>query len=517
MRNIKFPKYRKVDPNYMTQFNTLLFGSSTEAWQTYQDAINMTQDIVRKHYLSLNKPYSGIADEKLKGFFDQATVCPEESKELADVLQWVGEKVLQHSVVVQHPAYSAHLHCPPLTASLVAEMLISLTNQSMDSWDQSPSATLLEEKVVKWLVQMLYGSVQGDGVFTSGGTQSNLMGLLLARDQYIKEHFQWDVKYRGLPSEASRMRIICSEEAHFTVQQSAAILGLGEKAVIPVPVDKQKRLSLLHLDETLAHLHHEKLYPFALFATAGTTNYGSIDPLRELAQRAKKHQLWFHVDAAYGGGVVLSDLYQQKLNGIEKADSITIDFHKMFYQPISCGTFLIREAKNFELMRLHAEYLNPEADEEEGLPNLVRKSVQTTRRFDALKLFISLQTVGRLQFSQMIDHTIEMAQLTAKLLIDDPQLEIMNPEPALNTVVFRYILQDWDEQDIADEVNKEIRERLLRNGSAVIGQTKIQGVQCMKLTLLNPTITIKDVQMILQQVKQVGFQIEQERGVEKNV
>lgn len=481
-----------------------LFYGSKDAWQSYQQAVSAVQNVLSDHFAFANQPFSGISLCELRSQLSKKTPLPEEGRELTKVIEEVGQDIIQHSVVTHHPACLGHLHCAPLIPSLAAEMMISSTNQSMDSWDQSPSATLLEEQMVDWLVDLFFGQVAGDGVFTSGGTQSNLMGLFLARNHFLKQHYNWNVQQQGLPLEiAPKLRILCSEEAHFTVKQSAALLGLGEQSVVGIPTNEQFQISMDHLDEKIDELQSLEYIPFALFATAGTTDFGSVDPLVELALRAKTHQMWFHVDAAYGGACLLSDRHRAKLNGIELADSITVDFHKMFYQSISCGAFLIRDKDYFESMKLHADYLNPEDDEQYGRVNLVGKSLQTTRRFDALKLYLSLQTIGRKQFAEMIDYTMDLANWTAMIIENDPRLELITKDPTLNTILFRYSSAELG-LSLENEVNRAIHHQLLHHGKAVLAKTKVQGRLCLKFTMLNPLITKQDITAILDQVKEMG-------------
>ena len=152
----------------------------------------------------------------------------------------------------------------------------------------------------------------------------------------------------------------------------------------------------------------------AIVATAGTTDFGSVDPLPEIAALAGSAGAWLHVDAAYGGALLFSAQHRDKLRGIEAADSLSVDFHKLFWQPIPCSAFLLRDARHFDAIKLYADYLNPELHEDAGIPNLVTTSLLTTRRFDALKLWISFQTLGRARLAAMIDRTIALAVHAAK-------------------------------------------------------------------------------------------------------
>ncbi|BBL80951.1 L-2,4-diaminobutyrate decarboxylase [Rubrobacter xylanophilus] len=473
---------------------------SPESAAAYREAMAAAGDVLLQH-LGRPLPYSGATPGKLSNLLAGSEVCPEEGEDLSRVLRETGKTVVENCVRVAHPGCAAHLQCPPLVPALAAEAVISATNQSMDSWDQAPAATLLEERVVRWLCGLFGYRPGADGVFTSGGTQSNLMGLLPARDRFARERFGWSMRERGLPPEASRFRILCSEAAHFSVGRSAALLGLGERAVVPVETDAGRRMSPEALDRALQKLEEQELLPVALVATAGTTDFGSIDPLEELASRARELGLWLHVDAAYGGALALSERHRSKLAGIEDADSVAVDFHKGFYQPVSCAAFLVRRGEDLALIRTHADYLNPEGDD---LPNLAGKSLQTTRRFDAFKLYVSLRALGRRRLAAMVERTVELAKAAAALVREQPGLELA-ARPQLGTVVFRYRPARMEE---ADRVNAGIRRELLLGGEAVVARTRVDGRVYLKLTLLNPLATPEDLRRLVETTVRTGKRLE---------
>jgi L-2,4-diaminobutyrate decarboxylase len=451
-----------------------------------------------------HRPYSGKSPAELTELL-AGELCPAHGQELGEVL-WRAKDIVRHSVVVTHPHTAAHLHCPPLLAALAAEVLISAINQSMDSFDQAPAATVLEQSLVRQLCRQARLPDTAGGTFTAGGTQSNYTALWLARDAYLRKHHGWSAQEQGLPAEARRLRFLCSEAAHFTVEKSAAQLGLGTRAVVRVAVDGAFRLCVRDLRARLESLRGQGLCPVAVVATAGTTDFGSIDPLAEVADLAKAHGAWFHVDAAYGGALLFSGRYASRLGGVERADSLTLDFHKLFWQPISCGAFLVRDAAHFDLVKLHADYLNPEDHENQGIPDLVTRSVLTSRRFDALKLWVSLQVLGREQLAQMIDRTLDLAGQAADLIRAQPRLELLH-RPELGCVVFRYRSED---EDMEDALNERIRRDLFDRGQAVVGHTRVSGRKSLKLTLLNPATTPDEVAGLLEQVVRHGERLERE-------
>ncbi len=485
-----------------------LFLGSEAGATAYRDAMERATEAVTD--ATGEGPYAGDAPGELEDRLAGFDPLPEEGRGLRAAIEEVGERVLSRSVDPSDPRCVAHLQCPPLIPGLAAEAMATALNQSLDSWDQSPAATMLEERMIDELCG-LFGYRGGDGVFTGGGTQSNLMGLLLAREHYCREAFGRSPREAGLPPEADALRIVCSEATHFTIRQAAAQLGLGEDCVVSVPTDDGDAMSVEALDRVLRNLDERDLEPFAVVATAGTTDFGAIDPLERVAERAAERGAWLHVDAAYGGALALSDAHRGKLAGIGRADSIAVDFHKLFYQPISCGAFLLRDGEDFELMGRNAAYLNPEGDAERGVPNLVSKSLQTTRRFDALKPYVTFRALGREGLAGLVEYTLDLAEAAAERLAADPAFELLH-EPTINTVVFRYrptgVPDGTSREEWTDYVNREIRKRLLSEGEAVVARTEVDGVASLKLTLLNPRTTLGDVEAITEAIREHGTRIE---------
>lgn len=487
----------------MSRLNPIL-AASAQSTEAYQQAIAQSSAAVVK-WLEQPEMYQGktVAElrERIKLDFNPQGLGNQAAIERAI------EYFLKDSLSVHHPQCVAHLHCPSLVISQAAEVLINATNQSMDSWDQAPSATLIEMKLIEWLRSQV-GYQSGDaGVFTSGGTQSNLMGLMLARDAWFARQGH-SVQQDGLTGDLKKIKVFCSENAHFSVQKNMALLGLGYQSVMQVKCDRFARMDMDDLRHKLAASKANGENILAIVATAGTTDAGAIDPLREIAALAAEENIWVHVDAAWGGALLLSEKYRDYLDGIELVDSITLDFHKQFFQTISCGAFLLKEARHYELMRYQAAYLNSEFDEAQGVPNLVSKSLQTTRRFDALKLWMGLEALGQKQYAEIIDHGVTLAQQVAQYVDEQPALELVM-KPQLASVLFRYRpahLAHFSSADIA-LLNQRIGDALLESGRANVGVTEFDGVTCLKMTLLNPTVTLEDIKVLLTLVETTAQQL----------
>ncbi|MEF1255004.1 pyridoxal phosphate-dependent class III aminotransferase [Vibrio sp. M260112] len=460
--------------------------------------MNHATSAMKAVFEQVDAPYSGLEPKLLEQAINSVDL-DNRNAPLADIIGETAELVAKNSIIVQHPDCIAHLHTPPLMPSVIAEAMIAALNQSMDSWDQSSAATYVEQKVVDWMCSKYDLGSKADGVFTSGGTQSNLMGLLLARDWVADRLNSHSVQKQGLPDYASKLRILCSKKSHFTVQKSASLLGLGEGAVCCVDANPNGTMKVAALQAEVEALLGQGLIPFAVVGTAGTTDHGAIDDLAAIADLAQQNQMWFHVDSAYGGALILSS-HKDRLAGIERADSVSVDFHKLFYQTISCGAILLKDKANFRFLLHHADYLNREHDE---LPNLVDKSIATTKRFDALKVFMTMQSVGPDALGEMYDHVIEQTQRVAELVDVHEGFELL-AQPSLSTVLFRAVNPNATD---LDELNKVVRLEALVRGIAVLGETMVDGKSALKFTILNPCLKISDFESLLNKINTLAIEL----------
>ncbi|EHR0246227.1 pyridoxal phosphate-dependent class III aminotransferase [Vibrio parahaemolyticus] len=463
----------------------------------FASVMNHTTAAMKSVFEQVNAPYSGMEPKALEDAIN-AVDLDNKNAPLKSVIDDAAELVAKNAIFTQHPDCIAHLHTPPLMPAVAAEAMIAALNQSMDSWDQAPSATYVEQKVVNWLCGKYDLGEKADGIFTSGGTQSNQMGLMLARDWIADKLSGHSIQKLGLPDYADKLRIVCSKKSHFTVQKSASWMGLGEKAVMTVDANADGTMDITKLDEVIAQAKAEGLIPFAIVGTAGTTDHGAIDDLDFIADMAVKHDMWMHVDGAYGGALILSS-HKSRLKGVERAHSISVDFHKLFYQTISCGALLVNDKSNFKFLLHHADYLNREHDE---LPNLVDKSIATTKRFDALKVFMTMQNVGPKALGDMYDHLLAQTLEVADMIRTNDQFELL-AEPSLSTVLFRATHETAD----LDELNKALRLEALTRGIAVLGETIVDGKTALKFTILNPCLTTSDFESLLSKINMLAVEL----------
>ncbi|MGW2556105.1 lysine decarboxylase DesA [Streptomyces sp. NPDC001635] len=448
----------------------------------YRRSVTEGVERVAAKLAATDRPFTGITVDALAPRIEGIDL-DRPLHDTSAALDELEELYLRDAIYFHHPRYLAHLNCPVVIPAVLGEAVLSAVNSSLDTWDQSAGGTLIERRLIDWTAGRLGLGPAADGVFTSGGTQSNLQALLLAREE---------VKTDDL----GRLRIFTSEVGHFSVKKSAKLLGLGPDAVVSIPVGPDRRMRTVALARELERCAQDGLVPMAVVATAGSTDFGSIDPLPEIAQLCARSGVWMHVDAAYGCGLLASLRHRDRLAGIERADSVTVDYHKSFFQPVSSSAVLVRDAATLRHATYHAEYLNPRRMVQERIPNQVDKSLQTTRRFDALKLWLTLRTMGADGIGQLFDEVCELAQEGWKLLAVDPRFDVV-VRPELSTLVFRYIPTAVTDPAEIDRANLYARKALFASGDAVVAGTKVGGRHYLKFTLLNPETTADDISAVL--------------------
>ncbi|HZF92829.1 lysine decarboxylase DesA [Streptomyces sp.] len=458
--------------------------------EQYRRTVTEGVERVAAKLATTQRPFTGVTVDDLAPTIEQIDL-DRPLHDSAAVLDELEDVYLRDAIYFHHPRYLAHLNCPVVIPAVLGEAILSAVNSSLDTWDQSAGGTLIERKLIDWTAARIGLGENADGVFTSGGSQSNLQALLLAREEAKPGRTGWD----GGP-DLGKLRIFASEVSHFSVKKSAKLLGLGQDAVVSIPVDHEKRMQTVALAHELERCVKDGLVPMAVVATAGTTDFGSIDPLPEVAELCAQYGTWMHVDAAYGCGLLTSLARRALLDGIERADSVTVDYHKSFFQPVSSSALLVKDATTLRHATYHAEYLNPRRMVQERIPNQVDKSLQTTRRFDALKLWVTLRVMGADGIGQLFDEVCDLAREGWKLLAADPRYDVV-VAPSLSTLVFRYIPAAVTDPAEIDRANLYARKALFASGEAIVAGTKVNGRHYLKFTLLNPETKASDIAAVL--------------------
>ncbi|MET7622088.1 aminotransferase class V-fold PLP-dependent enzyme [Streptomyces sp. NPDC005408] len=396
-------------------------------------------------------------------------VLPDHGTGAEEALRTLVRTVAHGAADPADPLCAAHLHTPPLALAVAADLAASALNPSLDSWDQAPAASELEATVGRTLAAEVFPHGRDpDALVTTGGTESNQLGLLLARERH------------------GTVQVICGSAAHHSLHRAAWLLGLPEPVTVPSPAGV---LDLAALDEALTELPGPRI----VAATAGTTDTGRIDPLPEIADLCHRHGAELHVDAAYGGPMLFSERHRTKLNGLDRAHSVTLDLHKLGWQPVAAGLLAVPNGALLAPLAVRADYLNADDDTEAGLPDLLGRSLRTTRRPDILKVAVTLRALGRSGLAALVDRTCAAAQHLADLLEKHQSLELYE-RPTLTTVLFRPYVA-------TDEETADIRRTLLAEGRAVLGRARADGRLWLKATLLNPHATQGDLEALLELVE----------------
>jgi L-2,4-diaminobutyrate decarboxylase len=397
---------------------------------------------------------------------------------------------------LHHPGYVGHQVTAPLPSAALCELVAALLNNSMAVYEMGPASTAMERAVVGWLAGRLGLPAGADGVLTSGGSLGNLTALLAAR-QAKAGYDAWRLGAEGQPP----LAVLVSTEAHYSVARAVRIMGWGEGGVQPVPVDERFRLRVDALESALAAAHQRGRRPIAVVASAASTATGAFDPLDPIADFCQAHDLWLHVDGAHGAAAVLSERHRTRVVGIERADSVVWDAHKMMLMPALVSAVLFREARHsYQAFRQEASYLFSERPPELDWFDIGQRTIECTKRMMSLKVYVALAVYGGAFFGDYVATTFDLAAEFARLIDEAPDFELA-VAPECNIVCFRY--RPLGAEDL-DGLQARVRERLLREGSFYLVHTRLPAGRFLRTTLINPRTTEADLRALLDRIRVVG-------------
>lgn len=451
---------------------------SKEAMKTY--GYNVVDAIV-EHFDTQNEKLpvvSGSRKEMDTLFLEEA---PENPSDPQEVLAFVLDKVITKSTIVSHPKSFSFVPGPSNYISAMADTLATGFNIFSGGWASSPAAAELEIVTMGWLLKVFGFPVKkGGGIFTSGGSMANLTAIVTARRVKCGDDF-------------SKAVIYLSDQAHSSNIKAIRILGFRKEQIRVIPTDAEFKFSMNKLKNAIAKDRLEGLQPFCLIATAGTTNTGTVDPLSEIAKICKDEEIWFHIDGAYGGAAILAKDGKKLLKGINKADSLTVDPHKWFFQPYEMGCLLVKNHKWLkETFTEKPEYLR-DIEGNTSEINFYDHGVQLTRRFRALKFYMSIKTFGLNAFRKAITYNIELTEKVEDILRKSPNWEVISPA-TLAVINFRFnpIGKNFGEKDL-DKINQYISQKVVASQKALLVTTLLNGQVVLRMCLINPRTTLDDV------------------------
>ena len=403
---------------------------------------------------------------------------PWQAEPVEKVFQHVFEDILTTTNYLNHPKFLAYVPSPSNYVSVLADTLATGYNIFTGGWAIGSAPAEVEIQTINWLLELVGFPVhRGGGTFTSGGSMANLTCMVTAKNIKLGDEIGKGVLY-------------FSEQTHSSVRKGARIIGFTEQQLRIIPATESFQIDLHYLETQIKKDIKDGYQPFCIIGNAGTTNTGTIDPLDTLADIAQQHDLWFHIDGAYGGAAVLSAEAKKQMKGIERADSITIDPHKWLFQPYEIGCVLIRNytwlARTF---REIPEYLRDMEGQEKEI-NFHELGLQLTRRFRSLKLYVSMKSFGVNAFTDAVDYCIALVSELQDYLQQNPRWQIVS-KASLGVICFRYVPKD--ESINIDTLNKTISRKLLNSGEAAVLTTVLNDQLVLRICVTNPSTTIDDL------------------------
>ncbi len=445
-----------------------------------------------------NKPlFADVKPSFLNDLFNEP--IPDQPQTLESIQKVLEEKLIPYCTHVNHPGYMGLITPSPNPAGILGDLLASALNQNLGAYTIGPSATAMELRVIRWLNDLIGYNEKAGGNLTSGGMTANFIGLKLARDFTTGDVAQ----YEGI---SGQWAVYVSEERHVSIDKSSDAIGLGRNNLRPLPTDENFQLRIELLEEAILKDKEAGIRPLCIIGLAGTTNLGAVDDLERLHKIALRERCWFHVDAAYGGGMLLSEKNKNILKDLHLADSVTIDPHKWFYAPLDCGAILVKDhdrlTKSFGIR--HA-YLTDKTDIENERYQFYVNGFEQSKRFRSLKVWMSFQHYGKKQIGQWVDENVAQANHLHTLANDDVSFESAT-QPKMSATCIRYINEALTNNELT-QLHQEVAARIEREGNFWFATTELKGTTWFRINPVNIYTTIETIDSLFNTLKKYCKQI----------
>lgn len=441
--------------------------------------VKFVQDSCKKLETVSDEPTGAPMDEEAR--IKAANIqIPHEGRDLEAVVRELNEDIMSYGNNCSHRRFFGFIPGNTSPLSWLGDIITSAWNRHAGSAANQPAVWETEQSLIKWLSEKAGFPETAGGIFVSGGSMANLTAMTAARDSILAEE-EWPVGTAYV-----------SEQTHSSVAKGLRIAGIGNKRIRSIPVNSDFRMDTSALRRAVAEDVKNGYRPFLAVATAGTTNTGSIDPFDEIRSICDEYGMWMHVDGAFGASALLSEKYSCRLNGLEKADSLSWDAHKWLFQTFGCGIVLVRDkATLLSSFSVHPEYLK-DFESDETLINPWDLGIELTRPARVVKLWLTLQVMGTDAVSDAVSHGIEAAEWAESAIKNDPLTEIIAPA-RLAIVNFRYRPAGFTEEQTA-ALNSAIAEKITSSGYAGIYTTELNGIKVLRMCTLHPDITKEEIE-----------------------
>src|SRR5215210_6620702 len=470
-------------------------------------AVRLVSDYARS--LDAAPVCSKATPEELIELFDEP--LPQEGVGFGEIFEKIGRDLIPHAMNIPSPRYFGLFNPTPLPVAVWADAVASALNQNGAAWRNSPSLSVVEARVLRWLCQLIGYGPEAFGTLTSGGSEANLVALKCARDRAVE-----GARDRGLRAQGTtgRLAVYASEQCHYSFVKSVDILGLGRENLRKVETDARFHIRTDLLREAIKRDLEEGHTPVCVAGAAGATSTGVVDPLDELADSARAFGLWFHVDAAYGGALAFSEKHKWKLRGIERADSVAFDPHKWMFVPFECGALLVRGGGRVlrDAFDITPEYLSDERGGADVEYDFFRYGQLGTRRGMALKVWAALKSLGVRGYAEVVNRQIELVNYLAARFDELEDFErVGEVETALCCV--RY-LPPWARgKSLAeqDELQRALQQRVERSGGAWLATTVLRGRRALRINVNSFLTERRHVEYLVELLRREGAKLMQER------
>ena len=405
-----------------------------------------------------------------------------------------------------HPRFFGYVASPSTPIGAYGDLIASALNANITCWRSGAAGTEIERMVVRWLGSLIGYDDDTKGLFTSGGSMANMIALLIAS----RRKSGGDAARAGLWNSGPPMTIYASEEVHMSIPKAADILGFGRDHVRLVPCDDRQRMRVDLLRDRIASDLRENLRPFCVVGSAGTVNTGVVDPLNDIAEVATEFDLWFHVDGAYGAPGVLDTSKKHLFAGLERADSVSLDPHKWLYVPVDVGCLLFRDAAAAmgAFSTEDADYIKTHGYSDEEAFAFWDYGVELSRRFRALKVWLTLQYYGSRRIAEAVSEDIALAAYFGEKLAEAEDFERLAPVE-LSICCFRYVPKQGMSDAELDRLNEVIMGRVQKGGRAYVSNATVNGRFALRACITNFRTTKADMDQTIEIIREAGRSLDE--------
>lgn len=429
---------------------------------------------------------------------------PELGRPSADILSKASDLLFNNSLLNGHPKFLGYITSSAAPMGALAELLASSINPNVGAQILSPIATEIEKQTVRWLAEFIGVSPNYGGILVSGGNMANFTAFLAARTVKAPK----SIKEEGISNASDKLTIYCSKTTHTWIEKAAILFGLGTKSIRWIKTAPSNKIDEKVLAETIKEDMKNGCKPIMVIGTAGDVSTGVVDNLKKISSISKKYNLWFHIDGAYGIPAAVIPSLKSLFEGVREADSIALDPHKWLYSPLEAGCTLVKNPQHLiDTFSSHPEYYNFSSAEGEVPQNYYEYGLQNSRGFRALKVWLTIQQVGRSGYEKLISEDIELSKLLFQLAEHHDELEAITQN--LSIATFRYIPYKYKiSPDIKDDylntLNEELLNTLQTGGEVFLSNAIVDEKYCLRACIVNFRTSKKDIEEIIEIIIREG-------------